>query len=378
MTADLREEAYETIGVLYIALELSDKRWRLAFGEGRRVRQRVIEAGDIAALMQEIARVKAKWGLAATTALVSCYEAGRDGFWPHRQLVALGMANRVVDAASIEVSRRARRAKTDRLDAQALLEKLIRFERGERRVWRTVRVPTVAWEDLRQLHRERGQLLSERNRHRNRLSSKLVAQGLRVVMDRKFLARIEQARLFDGRPLPAHLKAGLRREWTRLQLVQAQLRELEAVIREQISAGGPLAAVRALMLLDGVGWVGAWTLVLELFGWREIANRRELASLSGLVPAPYNSGTMVRDQGISKAGNRRVRALMIQLAWLWLRYQPQSKQSRWFNERFGGGSKRQRRIGIVALARRLLIDLWRFASQGVVPEGARLSLSAPR
>ncbi len=375
MTADLQMKEYVREPVLYMAMELSNKSWRLAFGEGKRKRQVSIEAGDMIALGAQVARVKEKWGLAAAVPVVSCYEAGRDGFWLHRQLAELGIENQVVDAASIEVSRRARRAKTDRLDAQALLEKLIRYAQGERRVWRVVRVPSPEWEDLRQLHREREQLLQERTRHRNRLSSKLVAQGLRVPIGRAFLQDLEEARLFDGRSVPPHLKAGLVREWERLQLVQAQLKALEAHIRGLIEQSESLQGVRALMLYTGVGWVGAWTLVMEVFGWREIANRRQLAGLAGLVPAPYNSGTMVRDQGISKAGNRRVRALMIQLAWLWLRYQPNSKHARWFQERFGGGSKRQRRIGIVALARRLLIDLWRFVDAGLVSEGARLKVA---
>ena len=374
MTASLQAKDYESGSVLYMSMELSDKTWRLAFGDGAHQGQVGIESADIAGLSEQVDRAKRKWGLAEPVRVVSCYEAGRDGFWLHHQLAQLGIENRVVDAASIEVSRRARRAKTDRLDAQALLEKLIRYEHGERRVWRVVRVPTPEWEDLRQLHRERGQLLSEQTRHRNRLSSKLIAQGLRLAPDGRFLQRLEQAKLFDGRPLPEHLKAGLKREWARLQVVGAQLKAVEGSIRALIKDSEPLKAVRLLMLLTGVGWVGAWMLVLEVFGWREMANRRQLASLCGLVPSPYNSGTQVRDQGISKAGNRRVRALMIQLAWLWLRYQPGSKHSRWFQERFGGGGKRQRRIGIVALARRLLIDLWRFIEAGVVPEGARLKL----
>lgn len=374
MTADLQMKAYEMGTVLYMALELSNKTWRLAFGDGQRQRQISISSGDISDLLEQIQKTRAKWGMTEGVKVVSCYEAGRDGFWLHRQLTQLGIDNRVVDAASIEVSRQARRAKTDRLDAQALLEKLMRYEAGERRVWNLVRVPSLEWEDLRQLHREREQLLNERTRHRNRLSSKLVAQGLRLAIDRQFLARVQAARLFDGSPLPEHLEAGLQREWNRLQLVQDQLKELERRIEALIKAGGPLQAVGALMLLSGVGWVGAWTLVLELFGWRELSNRRQLASLAGLVPSPYNSGSMVRDQGVSKHGNRRVRALMIQLAWLWLRYQPGSKHSRWYEERFGSGGKRQRRIGIVALARRLLVDLWRFLSAGMVPEGARLKV----
>jgi transposase len=372
MTADLQQQGYESLDVLYMAMELSDRHWRLAFGDGTRQRQVVIEAGAIGQLCEQIDKAKAKWGRSADWPVVSCYEAGRDGFWLHRQLSALGIDNRVVDAASIEVSRRARRAKTDRLDAQALLEKLMRYEHGERRVWRVVRVPEPVWEDRRQLERERGQLLNERNRHRNRLSSKLVAQGIRLRIDQDFVERLEAVRLFDGSALPPHLKAGLLREFARLQAVNTQLRAVERAVSDLVEQAPDLHAVRTLMLLNGIGPVGAWTLVVEILGWREIANRRQLASLVGVVPAPYNSGTMVRDQGISKAGNRRVRALLIQLAWLWLRYQPQSKHSLWFQERFGGGSKRQRRIGIVALARRLLIDLWRFVESGLVPEGARL------
>jgi len=375
MTADLQAQAYEAEAVLYMALELSNEKWRLAFGDGSRQRQVGIAAGAIGELLEQLGKVKAKWEMPAATRVVSCYEAGRDGFWLHRQLVELGIANQVVDAASIEVSRRARRAKTDRLDAQALLEKLMRYAHGERRVWRVVRVPDPEWEDLRQLHRERGQLLKDRTRSRNRMIGKLVAQGIRLVPGKGFIQALGEVRLFDGRALPPNLKAGLIREWERLQVVEAQLRAVEAEIRALLKGEEGLAAVRALLALPGIGWVGAWTLVLELFGWRQIANRRELAALVGLVPAPYNSGSMVRDQGISKAGNRRVRALLIQLAWLWLRYQPQSKHSRWFQERFGGGSKRQRRIGIVALARRLVIDLWRFLESGVVPEGTRVKVA---
>ena len=373
MTADLREQGYESAVVLYMALELSNTQWRVALGlSGGRSRQVVVAAGDVAQLVEQVAKAKAKWGLAEDTAVISCYEAGRDGFWLHRQLLALGIDNRVVDAGSIEVARRARRAKTDRLDAQALLVKLMRYAGGEKTVWRVVRVPEPGWEDIRQLHREREQLLGERTRHRNRLSSKLVAQGLRLGLSRDFPARLQAARDWAGEPLGEHLKAGLLREWERLELVSRQIRALEQEIRTHMASQEPLRAVRTLMMLTSIGWVGAWTLVVEIFGWRQIANRRELASLAGLVPSPYNSGSMVRDQGISKAGNRRVRALLIQLAWLWLRHQPQSRHSRWFAERFGGGGSRQRRIGIVALARRLLIDLWRFLETGVVPEGARL------
>ena len=375
MAANLHVNDSEAGAVLYMAFELSDTKWRLAFGGGERRRQVVIAAGALEELRAQIAKVRAKWGLGEEVRVVSCYEAGRDGFWLHRQLASLGIVNHVVDAASIEVSRRARRAKTDRLDAEALLEKLIRYAHGERRVWRVVRVPEPRWEDLRQLHRERAQLKKACTAARNRLGSKLVAQGIRLAPGKDFLARLETVPLFDGSPLPAHLKAGLRREYERLQLTQTQLRAVEREIRTLIESEDGLEQVRTLMLLPGIGWVGAWTLVLEIFGWRAIRNRRELAALVGLVPTPYNSGTMAREQGISKAGNPRVRALLIELAWLWLRYQPQSKHSRWFQERFGQGGSRQRRIGIVALARRLVIDLWRFAESGLVPEGTRLKVA---
>jgi transposase len=371
MTANLREQAYESERILYMALELSNRKWRLALSDGVHRRQKTIAAGDLLALDEELAKTKAKWGLESAR-VVSCYEAGRDGFWLHRELERRGIANRVIDAGSIEVSRRARRAKTDRLDAEALLAKLLRYCQGERRVWQVVRVPPLEWEDRRELERERGRLLKERTAHRNRLTSALVRHGLRVAIDGRFRSRLEQLCLSDGSPLPAHVKAALVRELERLELVEAQLKALSAELKAALQDDEALKPAQRLLALGGLGPIGAWTLVLELFGWRAIANRRELSSLCGLVPSPYNSGSMTREQGISKAGNRRVRALLIQLAWLWLRYQPESKHSRWFQERFGGGSRRQRRIGIVALARRLVIDLWRFVETGVVPEGARL------
>ena len=253
MTADLQNQAYVSNAVLYMAMELSNSKWRLAFGDGTRQRQVVIAAGDVASLREEIAKTKAKWGLSPDTPVVSCYEAGRDGFWLHRQLVALGIVNQVVDAASIEVSRRARRAKTDRLDARALLEKLIRYEQGERGVWSVVRVPDVEAEDLRQLHREREDLMTERNRHRNRLSGKLVTQGIRLPIGKDFPERLNEVKLFDGSELPAHLKAGLLREWERLQAVEAQLRAIKQEIDALIEDADRTQAVRSLMLLTGIG-----------------------------------------------------------------------------------------------------------------------------
>jgi transposase len=277
--------------------------------------------------------------------------------------------NLVVDSSSIEVNRRQRQAKSDRLDVGKLYEMLGRYLGGERRVWQVVRVPTVEEEDARRPHRERERLQRERNAHLNRMCSLAVLHNERVNRRRDVAAQIDalQSRL------PSALWAELERECERLKLIEQQLRELEAAIAVQVQSlleqQGPLAA---LMKLRSIGEKSAWVLLHELFGWRRFNNRRELAGCVGLTPTPYNSGTSVREQGISKAGNRRLRALLVELAWLWLRHQPQSALSLWFERRFAEGGKRMRRIGIVALARRLLVALWRYVQDGVVPSGAQL------
>ena len=372
MSATLPSTGYVTNGALYMALELSDRKWRLGFSNGERRRQSVIEAGAISSLLEQIERAKRKLHLPADAPVRSCYEAGRDGFWLDRQLRAHGVDNCVVDSSSIEVSRRARRAKTDRLDAESLVRLLIRYHGGERRVWSVVRVPTAEEEDRRRMHRERERLLKERTAHRNRLRSLLVAQGVRLEVEAEFLARLERVELWDGGRLPAELKGELEREYQRLRLVEEQLKDLERRRRERLktAAEGAECQVRQLKTLKGIGDNGAWTLVMEIFGWRRFNNRRELASLVGVTPMPYQSGESSRDQGISKAGNRRVRTLLIELSWLWLRYQRQSALTRWFEARFAHGGKRLRRIGIVAVARKLLIALWRYLETGALPEGA--------
>lgn len=359
---------------LYMAMELSHSKWRLAFGDGAKRRHVTIKASDLAALGEALSKARARFQLPAGASVVSCYEAGRDGFWLHRYLESEGIANRVVDAGSIEVSRRKRRAKTDRIDADQLLDRLIRYHRGEPRVWSVVRVPSVADEDARQLHRERERLIKERTAHTNRLRGLLVSQGIRLAPRHDFLTRLEAVRLFDGRALPAELKAELVREHARLALVRRQLREIEALQTQRLKRADTAHAkqVAQLMILRGIGRVSAWVLVREFLGWRDFRNRRELAAAAGLTGTPYASGEHGREQGISKAGNRRVRTLLIELAWYWLRHQPGSELSRWFTARFAGGGKRLRRIGIVALARRLLIALWHYLKDGLVPAGATL------
>lgn len=371
------QEAYCGAKVLYMALELSAKKWVVLFGDGGLRRRRVtVTAGDLAGLLQQAALAKAKFGLSEAAGVVSCYEAGRDGFWIHRWLVSEGIDNRVVDSASIEVRQRAKRVKTDQVDVEKLMRLLLRACAGEHKVWSEVRVPTVDQEDGRRLQRERSRLLGERTQHSNRIKSLLVTQGVSLPLSGDFVQALLQVRCWDGSSLAPELSLELAREWQRYQLVDQQIAELEALQRQRLAdpkPAGAVAQMRQLMLLRAVGVQSAWTLVAELFSWRRIGNRRQVAGLAGLTPTPYNSGDSSREQGISKAGNRRVRAAMTELAWCWLRYQPQSALSLWYERRFGKtGSKRSRRIGIVALARKLLVALWRYLEHGVIPEGAVL------
>jgi transposase len=363
--------------VLYMALELSNRSWRLAFSDGAKRRQVSVPAADLAALAGAVAKAKERFKMPTSARVVSCYEAGRDGFWLHRHLRSIGIGNEVVDAASIEVSRRLRHVKTDRLDGDRLLAKLIRHHAGERGGWSVVRVPSVEEEDARHLHRELGRLKRERMAHRVRMQSLLVTQGIRLTIKRALRLRLGGLTLWDGRSLPLELKAELEREAQRLALVERQIGELEATRRERLQSPRTEAERRIvhLMRLGAIGPTSAWLLVMEFFGWRAFRNRREVAALAGLVGTPYNSGDSERDQGISKAGNRRVRAMIVEIAWLWLRFQPGSALSQWYRARFAGGGLRLRRIGIVALARRLLIALWRYLEDGVMPQGARLIAS---
>lgn len=363
--------------VLYLAFELSWGSWKLAFttGSGQAPRIRTIAARNTNAVLREIADAKRRFGLAEGTKSVSCYEAGRDGFWLHRFLAQAAVENVVVDSASIEVNRRKRRAKSDRLDVIKLLSMLIRWHNGERTVWRTVRVPTVADEDRRQLHRDLIGLKAQRTEHGNRIKGLLAGLGLSVTVDGKLLEQLEQLRQWDDTPVPPALRQRIGREYERLQLVIRQIGALEAERVERIRAQetAEVKQVRQLLRLKGVGASGAWLLVREIFGWREIRNRRELASLAGLTPTPYGSGESQREQGISKAGNRRVRWMMIELAWSWLRYQPSSELSQWFHKRFGQGNSRLRKVGIVALARKLLVALWTYLETDELPAGAAVA-----
>jgi transposase len=362
--------------VLYLALELSWNSWKLAFtiGPGQKARLRTIPARNTGVLLAEIAKAKARFGLPDDTPVASCYEAGRDGFWLHRFLAHQGIDNRVVDSASIEVNRRMRRAKSDALDATKLVEMLIRFHNGQTKVWRVVRVPSVQDEDRRQRHRELIELKSQRTEHSNRIKGLLATFGLDALVDARLPERLERLRQWDGEPLPPKVTQRILREFARWQQVDAQVRALSNEQRRAVrdDAEPQVEQVRRLLGLKGIGQAGAWILVREVFGWRAIKNRRELAALAGLVPTPYGSGDSHREQGISKAGNRRVRWVLVELSWGWLRYQPNSALSEWYRKRFGSGNSRARKVGIVALARKLLIALWKYLETGEVPAGAEV------
>ena len=364
--------------VLYAALELSRRTWKVALSDGTRPGRVVtIDAGDVAALGQAFQAAQQRFGLPGGCRTLVCQESGRDGFWIHRHLRRAGVDSLVVDPASIEVNRRARRAKTDRLDALKLLQMLIRHERGER-VWSVLRVPTPEQEDARRPHRERKRLQTEITRESNRIGSALALFGISLKSFRGL--EIEKLSTWDGEPLPMNVRSELERALERLRLAQGQLQEIETRRRKDLkeasaqhNRSGSVPAcmhkILTLMALRGIGEQGAQTLVHEFF-WRQFKNRREVGSAAGLTGTPYQSGSSGRDQGISKAGSPRIRALMVDLAWLWLRYQPASKLSLWYQRRWAAGASRQRRVGIVALARRLLIDLWRYVEHGIVPEGA--------
>jgi len=361
--------------VLYLALELGRREWKLGFatGMGKRPRERTLQAGNVDGLEREIERAEERFKLAAETTVVSCYEAGRDGFWIHRFLESIGVVSHVVDSSSIEVKRRRRKRKTDRLDLEKLLRLLIRYWGGEKKVWSVVRVPSPEAEDARHVHRELMTLKRDRTRVTNRIRAALATQGvLDIELSAGFETWLEELRLWDGWGLGDHLRVRLRREWELREWLTAQIQAVERDRARLLrtSADPAMEQVRQLMLLKGIGINSAWLYVMEFFAWREFRNRREVGALAGLTPTPHQSGDLDQERGIDKAGNRQVRAMAIEIAWGWLRFQPESRLSHWYEERFAHGSSRIRRIGIVALARKLLIELWRYLETGALPEGA--------
>jgi transposase len=364
---------------LLVAFELGEESWLLGLsrGFGERVLRRRIPARDTNAVLREVARARQQLELDGDALVHSCYEAGRDGFWLHRFLEAHGIANVVVDSASIEVNRRKKRAKTDRLDVVGLLDLLARHLAGShKRPFSVVSVPSVEAEDLRHLGRELKLAKKDRTRISNRMKGLLANHGLVLSSRRDLRQQIERLRMWDGAELPRFLEARLLRYADDFEAHAARIRALEQerrqLLREERSHTS-MEKVWRLLELKGVGIETAWCYGMELFGWRQFANRKQVGSLAGLTPTPHDSGQSERERGIGKDGSRWVRGVAIEQAWAWLRFQPDSELSQWYQSRFGGGSKRLRKIGIVALARKLLIALWRFVEFGEVPAGAALS-----
>jgi transposase len=356
---------------LYVAFELSAKTWKLAMTSGFGVAPwlRTVGSGNLAGVDRAIQEAKRRMGLPASAPVVSCFEAGRDGFWIHRALTARGIANRVVDSASIEVNRRARRAKTDRLDALKLVMMLVRVCGGERSVWSEVRVPTVGDEAARHVSRERTGLLQERTRLINQVRSWLATWGC-ALPTRRSDGWWTRVRDWADAPLPAEVQGRIARADARRIALEDQIAALEDVRQAAATAAAADSAVGRLVRLKGVATTGAAVLLDEGLVWRGFRNRREVGGMLGFAPLPYQSGARAHDQGISRAGNHRLQGVSVQLAWQWVRWQPASPITQWYRARFATGGARLRRIGIVAVARRLMIALWRYATTGVVPAGA--------
>ena len=374
-TVRLEESTSNCGGPLLLVFELGQTRWKLGFSRGLGQVPRIctVAARDLPAVRREIAAAKSRLAVAADTPVRSCYEAGRDGFWLHRWLMADGITNYVLDASSIEVPRRLRRAKTDRLDVQGLLRVLARYVLGERGACRVVRVPSDEAEDARQIHRTIETLTADRTRIVNRLRGVLIAQGVRVGGVRSLGRDLPELHRWDGSTLPPGVRCRLACLEAQRAHLDEQLHRLtreRGQLRRQLAARDPNNGVERLLRLRGIGETGAWVLMTEVFSWREIRNRRQLGALLGIVSAPYDSGDSHRDQGITKAGLVSVRRIGVQLAWGWLRFQPDSLLSRWYEARFAHGGARLRRIGIVAVMRRLMLALWRYVDFGEQPVGA--------
>src|SRR3954470_5545768 len=369
---------------VFVAMKLSKSAWLLAAqgSPSGKASSHRSEGGDIVGLLALLRRLQARERRAngEEVKIVLGHEAGYDGFWLHRRLAAEGITCLVMDPGSLQVDRRARRAKTDRLDAAMLLRAPIAWCRGDRAACHMVQVPSVEREDARRTHRERQRLIAERVQHVNRIKGLLATQGIYDYrpLRRDRWERLEDLRTGDGRELPPRLRREIEREFSRLELVLEQIAateaERDATVAAPAAEDADAAMVAQLARLGGIGPELATVLVREAL-YRPFTNRKEVAAYAGLTPSPYASGDRHRDQGISKAGNPLLRKSMVELAWLWLRYQPDSGLARWFNERVGATRGRIRKITAVALARKLLVALWKYLATGLVPEGARLKTS---
>jgi transposase len=381
-------------GAIFVSLELSRKTWlitSLSPGKGEKMSKHAVTAGDIAGLMARFAELQRKAAVRTgkSVPIIAIQEAGLDGFWLHRVLQQEGIESHVVDPASIAIPRRRRRAKTDKIDGEALLRALLAYKRGEPRVCSMVIAPSPEEEDRRRLCRERDTLITERVRHVNRIKGLLFAQGIAGYepVSRNRRKRLDELCTGDGRPLPQYVKAQISRELDRLELVLEQIKTVEKERDRVLLSPAPVAAVNTgpeaacdnptgasgvamLTALRGIGANGATKLWSEGLS-RHFSNRRQIAAYSGLAPTPWQSGGIAHEQGVSKAGNPRLRTTMVEIAWLWLQHQPQSALARWYFARVGvGATKARKKVAITALARKLLVALWKYVTAGELIEGA--------
>ena len=363
-------------GSLYLGLEIADRSWKVAstVGLGQAPRVRDVPAGDLAEVLAEIERAKRRFDLPADTVVYSCYEAGRAGFFPHRMLTHAGIRNLVVDSSSIEVNRRKRRAKSDRLDGGKLTIMLVRYHQGDPRTWSVVRPPSPEEEDVRHLHRSLVAAKRDRTRATNCIRGLLANQGIHPKSLRAAVQSLDELTSPTGAKLLPGLKQRIRFQWEKSELLTKQISRMKQTRTEMMSSCPPeiTEPVRKLMQLKGIGLETAWLLTLEFFAWREFQNVKQLSALAGLAPTPHQSGDMRKELGITKSGNRLVRWILIEGAWRWLRYQPNSELTLWYERRFASGSSRQRKVGIVAVARKLLCQLWKYVDQDILPPGATL------
>lgn len=370
---------HTNLGAIFVSLELSRSTWlitSLSPGGGETMSKYSVRGGDVTGLLERFSALqdKAEMRTGRRVPIVTIQEAGLDGFWIHRTLAGGGIESHIVDAASIATSRRCRRAKTDRIDGEALVRTLLAYKRGEPRVCAMVRVPTPEEEDQRRLSRERKTLTGERVAHVNRIKGLLFTHGVEYEpAHRNRRARLEELRTRDGGLLPTHLKQQISRELDRLELVLDQIKAVELERNALLAPAELEVPTPAKMLLDLKGIGAEFATVLWTEGlFRQFDNRRQVAAYAGLAPTPWQSGTIDREQGVGKSGNPRLRTTMLQLAWLWLRHQPDSALSRWFHDRVERNGGRFRKTMITALARKLLVALWKYATAGVVIEGATM------
>lgn len=367
-----------TVCLMAVAIEIAASKWVVASTAGGKLRRVVLSQESpgerLEALLAELIKARQVFKLPAQARAVVAYEAGQEGFWLVRALQARGVEAEVIDPVSLKVDRRAKRAKTDRLDAEALVSALWRFINGDHRELRMVRVPSEAAEDAREWQRERNRLAAEVRSCRDRISKKLRTQGVWVLPKKTWRSDLREGRLqtFAGTPLGPQLQRALTIELDRLELVEARLKALESDTSSLDSE--TRERIERLAQLRGIGPAGSSALAMSLF-WRDFDNRRQVGACVGLTGTPYDSGTTRQDQGISKTGDPRLRALLVELSWLWLRLQPESAITRWFQQRTQGAGKRGRRVMIVAVARKLAIALWRYLKFGQIPEGAQMKPS---